>query len=220
MPWTVKTGFKNFISPSLTVLANSQIDKTLERLDPGAKICDVGAGGRKITTDTFTIDGFTREGTDLVCDIHSIPLPDETFDCIFCTGTLEHVKNPQKVLNEICRLLKVDGIVHIEVPFIQGYHPDPDDYWRWTLNGLKLFCTDLELEELDSGVHIGPASATNWVVNSFVDCLFMPEIFRRVLGRLFRILISPIRYLDYFCIKNHNSFSIASAVYFIGKKRL
>ncbi len=219
MPWTVKTGLKSIVSPSLTVLANSQIDKTLERLDSNAKICDVGAGGRKITKNTFTIDGFTSDGTDLVCDIHSIPLPDETFDCIFCTGTLEHVISPQKVLKELFRLLRVGGVIHIEVPFIQGFHPDPDDYWRWTLSGLKLFCTKLKLEELDSGIHIGPASATNWVVNCFIDCLSLPDIVRKVVGRIFRILFSPIRYLDYLCIKNHNSVNIASAVYFVGKKR-
>ena len=130
MGWQInKKGIRGFI-PSLTIQANPQISNTLARLRPGARICDVGAGGRKITNDTFTIDGFVKEGTDLVCDIHQIPLPDESFDCIFCTGTLEHVEDPHKVLSEIYRLVKKQGIVHIEVPFIQGFHADPTDYWR------------------------------------------------------------------------------------------
>jgi hypothetical protein len=36
-----------------------------------------------------------------------------------------------------------------------GYHADPTDYWRFTLDGLRLLCR--YFEELDSGIHIGPS---------------------------------------------------------------
>ena len=218
MGWQInKKGIRGFI-PSLTIQANPQISNTLARLRPGARICDVGAGGRKITNDTFTIDGFVKEGTDLVCDIHQIPLPDESFDCIFCTGTLEHVEDPHKVVSEIRRLLKSKGIVHIEVPFIQGFHADPSDYWRWTLDGLKLFCKKGGFDEMHSGVHIGPASAVTWVINQFIVTLFNKGVIHKISDAVSRILLSPIRYLDYILIKKPRSEHIASAVYFVGRK--
>ena len=92
MGWvSLRKGLHRFL-PSTTIQPRIVVEETLRRLDGNARICDVGAGGRKITPDTFTIDGFVAENTDLVCDVHHIELPDASFDCVFCTGTLEHVK--------------------------------------------------------------------------------------------------------------------------------
>ena len=52
----------------------------------------------------------------LICaDAHSLPFPNESFDVVICTSVLEHVKNPQKVLREIKRVLTKDGIAIIEM---------------------------------------------------------------------------------------------------------
>ena len=36
------------------------------------------------------------------------------------------------------RVLKPGGYIYSEVPFLQGFHADPDDYQRYTLQGLKI----------------------------------------------------------------------------------
>lgn len=216
MAWiSLRKGIHRML-PSLTIQPVYRVGETLKMLPGGARICDIGAGGRKITPDTYTIDGHVSENTSLVCDIHSIPLPDESFDCIFCTGTLEHVREPDRALREIHRLLKKNGIAHIEVPFIQGYHADPDDYWRWTLQGLKLLCSKAGFSEVSAGTHIGPASALNWILNENIICLLGDGKFGNAVAAFFRFM--PVKYLDYLLLKRGTSPRVASGLYFVGRK--
>jgi len=216
MAWiNLRKGFHKIL-PGLTIQHRNKVDDTLKMLSGGARICDIGAGGRRITPTTYTIDGFVTQNTDLICDIHDIPLPDESFDCIFCTGTLEHVEDPHKAISEIYRLLKESGIVHVEVPFIQGFHADPHDYWRWTLEGLRLFCSKAGFSEIESGTHIGPTSSVNWILNEYIFCLFGNSLFGNVMASMMRFI--PFKYIDYLLIKRPSAARIASGIYFVGRK--
>jgi len=216
MGWiSLKKGMHRFL-PGLTVQPVDRVALTLRMLTAGAKVCDIGAGGRRITPAVFTIDGHVSENVDLVCDIHSVPLPDESFDCVFCTGTLEHVKDPARALSEIYRLLKKGGLAHIEVPFIQAYHADPDDYWRWTHQGLKLFCSNSGFTEVASGSHIGPSSALNWVMNEYIVCLLGNGIAGSAAASIARLM--PLKYLDYLLTGKSSAVRIASGFYFVGRK--
>lgn len=218
MGWiTVRRGLYRLL-PGLTSQPRVRVSDTVARLPAGARLCDIGAGGRKITPDTFTIDGFVTDTTNLVCDIHEIPLPDSSFDAIFCTGTLEHVRNPHRVMAEIRRLLADGGLVHIEVPFLQGYHADPTDYWRWTLEGLRLFCTDAGFEEVEAGCHMGPTSTLNWIVNEYLVCLFGNGVVGNVAALCARVAGAPFLALDRLLVNRAQSLRIASGIYFVGRK--
>jgi len=163
-----------------------------------------------------TFDAMPGPEVDIVGDIHAMPIDDASFDCVFCTGTLEHVSDPWQAVREIYRVLKPSGMVHIDVPFIQGYHADPTDYWRFTLDGLRLLCRSFE--ELDAGVHIGPTCGLVWVAREWADSLTG----NRYLSNLFLItaalLTAPLKYLDYLAIRSPRSHRVASAVYFRGRK--
>ena len=202
--------------PSPTVVPRPQIQRTLELLPAHARILDVGAGGRRITPTIVAFDAVPAPGVDIVGDIHNMPIPSDSFDCVFCTGTLEHVADPWQSVREIHRVLKPGGLVHIDVPFIQGYHADPTDYWRFTLDGLKLLCQSFE--EIDSGVHIGPTCALVWVAREWADS----SCKNRYLGNLFlafvALLTAPLKYLDYLLINKPKSHRVASAFFFRGRK--
>lgn len=45
-----------------------------------------------------------------------IPLPDASVDLIVCHTVLEHVRDPQRVIAEMFRVLRPGGIVHLELP--------------------------------------------------------------------------------------------------------
>ena len=202
--------------PSPTLVPRPQILMTLSMLSPDARILDVGAGGRRITPHIVTFDAVAGPEIDLVGDIHQLPILDDSFDCVFCTGTLEHVPDPWKAVREINRVLKPSGLVHIDVPFIQGYHADPTDYWRFTLDGLRLLCGCFA--ELDAGVHIGPTCGLVWIAREWADGLTA----NRYLSNLFLIIVAlftaPLKYFDYLLIRSPRSHRIASAVYFRGRK--
>lgn len=204
--------------PQPTVVPKPQIPRTLQLLPKSPRILDVGAGGRRITPGIVTFDAMPGPDVDVVGDIHHMPIGSEAFDCVFCTGTLEHVRDPWQAIREIHRVLKPGGIVHIDVPFIQGYHADPTDYWRFTLDGLKLLCESFE--ELDSGVHIGPSCALVWVAREWADSSCANRYLSNVLLALVAFLVAPLKYLDYVLIKKPKSHRVASAVYFRGQKPL
>lgn len=202
--------------PGPTVSPRREVSRTLDSLPPGARVLDVGAGGRRIVPGVVTVDAVAAGEVDIVGSIHKLPLADDSFDCIFCTGTLEHVQDPWQAVRELHRVLKPGGIVHIDVPFIQGYHADPTDYWRFTIDGLKLLCRGFE--EIASGVHIGPTCGLVWVIREWADSCTN----NRYLSNLFLIPVAlvtaPLRYLDFLMIRSPRSHRVASALFFRGRK--
>ena len=198
------------------IVANQRIDATLARLGENALICDVGAGGRRVTPDTITVDAFWSKDTDIVSDAARLGVADGVFDCVICTGTLEHLPDPWAASREIARITKPGGLVHIDAPFMQGYHADPHDYWRFTQDGLrKLF---MDFEEVECGVHIGPASGLSWVFVAFCQALARGKLTRKMMFRLGRLLAFPWKYLDTIIVKSPYSYLAAGGVYFVGRK--
>lgn len=200
------------------VVTNARISQTLKDLPEGAIICDVGAGGRRIHPQVIAIDAFWSNGTDLVSDASELAVVDEAADCVVCTGTLEHLPDPWKSAREIERITKPGGLVYVDAPFMQGYHADPKDYWRFTCDGLReLFAG---FEEVESGVHIGPASGLCWVFVAFCQGLAKTESVRRWMFRLGRVLAFPWKYLDLLIVRGPYSYLGAGGVYFVGRKRM
>jgi SAM-dependent methyltransferase len=53
---------------------------------------------------------------DLKFDLHDIPLPDNTYDVIFCHHVLEHVTDDIRCMSELCRVLKPGGMAIMQIP--------------------------------------------------------------------------------------------------------
>ncbi len=99
-------------------------------------------------------------GTYPKIDMHALPWPDETFDIVVHSDTLEHVANPVHALVECRRVLKPGGALCLTVPVIVGrmtrgraglpksYHGSPqeggDDYMVHTEFGADAWCFLME----------------------------------------------------------------------------
>ena len=81
------------------------------------KVLDVGPGVRKYP-GSIGIDRLKLSTVDIVHNIEEIPWPieDNTFDLVFCSHVLEHVRNLEGVMKEIYRILKPSGVVDITCP--------------------------------------------------------------------------------------------------------
>jgi SAM-dependent methyltransferase len=55
---------------------------------------------------------------------------------VLSTQVLEHVTDPDVYLSECFRVLRPGGRMLLSTHGLMVYHPDPDDYWRWTCAGL------------------------------------------------------------------------------------
>ncbi|MBN1597143.1 MAG: class I SAM-dependent methyltransferase [Bacteroidales bacterium] len=117
-------------------------------LDEKSSILDVGAGTKpyyslysKYFRNCYSTDVETSphsiDSIDFFCSAHDIPVNDNSADLVLCTEVLEHVKNPQDVLNEFRRILKTGGKLFLTTPFVQYIHELPNDFFRYTPFALK-----------------------------------------------------------------------------------
>lgn len=171
--------------------------ETLTSIPAGARICDLGAGGRRVRPDVIAVDVAAGPGVDVVADIHHVPLPDASFDLVICTGTLNLCRSPEQVLAEIHRLLVPGGLLHLEVGMFQPYNPEPEDYWRWTRAGLRLLHQRAGFEEVRSGAHIGPMSALASSAIYVTSSLFAgPSLPMKAARGAAHAVFGPVKYLD------------------------
>lgn len=78
-------------------------------------------------------------GVDVVCDLttNNNPLPKNYYDLVICCSVLEHVKKPWLMAEEITKLIVPGGKLFISVPWVWRYHAYPDDYFRFSFQGIE-----------------------------------------------------------------------------------
>ncbi|MEM6449690.1 MAG: methyltransferase domain-containing protein [Cyanobacteria bacterium P01_D01_bin.105] len=69
------------------------------------------------------------------------------FQTVLCWALLEHVKNPFVVASNIERFLAPGGKLFFVGPWVWGYHPYPEDYWRISFSGLTQLVPHVEWHE-------------------------------------------------------------------------
>lgn len=127
-------------------IRNEWLGGVLKKIPAGLTILDAGAGELKnkpicshlnyISQDFSQYEGsgdgrglqtgrWDTSSIDIVSDIVSIPLGDETIDVVLCSEVLEHVHNPIKAIEELDRLTRVGGKLIITAPFRSMTHFSP-----------------------------------------------------------------------------------------------
>jgi len=89
---------------------------------------------------------------DIVADLNQpLPIHDE-YDTVILSDVLEHIAEPQGLMNEIGRLLKSGGFLLLNVPFYYPLHEEPFDFHRYTRHALVRMCdlAGLEVVEVHS----------------------------------------------------------------------
>lgn len=73
----------------------------------------------------------------------NLSYPPESFDLVVSDQVLEHVEgNPQQAVDESFRVTRPGGLVVCTSCLINSVHKHPGDYWRFTLDGLRLLHKD------------------------------------------------------------------------------
>ncbi len=162
--------------------------------------------------DLLAFDIFPTRFTQFVADAHRVPLPDGAVDGVVVQAVLEHVLDPWRVAAEIHRVLRPDGLVYADTPFLQPVHEGPYDFTRFTESGHRWLFRDFAL--LESGVVAGPgaqfASSLAQVARSVVPL--------RGVGPLVRFAATPLGQLVDRIAAPRAAVDGASAVYFYGRR--
>jgi hypothetical protein len=77
---------------------------------------------------------------------------------------MEHVSDPDLVVGEIERVLRASGLLIVSVPFIYQLHGAPEDYRRFSGQGVRqLFENSCDILEVRQQGGIGSALGTLWL---------------------------------------------------------
>jgi SAM-dependent methyltransferase len=61
----------------------------------------------------------------------------DRFDLVYCFDTLEHASNPFRFCEHLIYITKPDGYIYVATVFEWPYHPSPQDYFRFSPEGLR-----------------------------------------------------------------------------------
>ena len=92
------------------------------------------------------VDMQESDCTDIVADLTEFMLSKEDFGSCVCAETLEHVTYPARMLHAIWWALRPGAWIVITTPFAFPVHDFPNDYWRFTPEGMKLLLRDAMFE--------------------------------------------------------------------------
>jgi len=86
------------------------------------------------------LDIHAAANVDVVGDVHSLStlLGHASVDAVFSRSVLEHLLYPWIVAREINRVLTTGGLVFHSTPQAWPMHETPNDFWRFSDEGLKL----------------------------------------------------------------------------------
>ncbi|MDQ2732341.1 MAG: class I SAM-dependent methyltransferase [Armatimonadota bacterium] len=161
--------------------------------------------------DVISFDIYASSSIQFIADAHQIPLADGSVDAVWIQAVLEHVLNPWAVVSEIHRVLKKDGIVYAETPFMQQVHEGAYDFTRFTESGYRWMFR--RFSRIDSGAVAGPGTQLLWTIEHISRSLSRSI----TVGKLMKILFFWTAYLDQLCPAD---FSIdgSSGNFFLGRK--
>ncbi len=171
----------------LHLIREYEYKEIVGRLSPGIRILEIGGGtgyqAKRMTEDGFVVDSIDIPGTNYAgqlefpvqsYDGRNIPFPNGSFDIVFSSNVLEHVRDLPYLQAEIKRVLKSSGYC---------IHLMPTGAWRlWTI-----FTHYLEFVQILSGLtpRLIPRGFSR---HSLVDAL---NVLRLIASTSKRYLIVP-----------------------------
>jgi SAM-dependent methyltransferase len=135
----------------------------------------------------------TKEDIDLYFNGRNLPLPDYSFDAVFCSEVLEHVPDLQGSIFEIKRVLKPNGLLLLTVPFFWMEHEKPHDYRRFTIDGIvkTLETNNFEIIHAEKVSHFTEALFQMWSMYIYSFFANQNKYLRMIFSLLF---ISPVTF--------------------------
>jgi len=230
---TLRSSAKHFVRrliPDLTVNVSAaknfaRIAKLLEEARPDPLVLVIGGGtlgagaGNLQSHEQFELletDVVVEERTKLACDAHHLPFADSSFDCVVMQAVMEYLQDPFQCVCEIHRVLKPDGIVYSEAPFLLPVHGRDHDFMRFTQVGHRRLYH--HFSQISSGACGGPASALAGSLQYFaLSCVPAPRM-RNAVKVIVRFALFWLKYLYYILANTKAGMDAAAGTFFLGRR--
>jgi SAM-dependent methyltransferase len=137
---------------------------------------------------------FHKTEADIAADLNEpLPIGSGVADTVVSISVMEHLCEPQTMLNEAYRILKPGGQLVLQVPWQWWIHEAPYDYFRYTPYGLQYMLKKAGFVEVQVEAQSG--FFTMWLVKfNYFTLRFIRG--SRLLRWTIKALLLPIWYLD------------------------
>ena len=164
----------------------------------------------------FPTDVYMSDLTLAVCDGHALPFQDECFDGAIVQAVLEHVPDPDRVVREIWRVLRLGGIVYSETPFLSPVHEGRYDFTRFTRRGhRRLF---RRFDEISSGATHGPGTMLAVSYRYFLRSFTRSRLSAGLILVFASLSAFWLKYCDRFLLTRTHADDAAAGFAFLGRK--
>jgi SAM-dependent methyltransferase len=157
------------------------------------KVLNIGSGGdienfikKNKNLKLISMDISKKRKPDVIYDISKNDVQDKIKfkpDVVTIFEVLEHVKNPDKAVQNIYKILKKNDICLCSVPFNFHIHDEPNDFYRFTHYGLKYLFRNYK--------DVVIKRRNGWLESIFVNFIrlfYEKNYFSKLLGLGFAIL--------------------------------
>lgn len=103
---------------------------------------------RLLFEDVVGVDQEAGAGVDMVMNLEAPGEELGLFTHVECLSVLEHARRPWLIAQTIERCLVSGGTLYVLVPFAWRVHAYPSDYWRFTIEGVRLLFQQIEWQHL------------------------------------------------------------------------
>ncbi len=217
--------------PSQRLWTHSSIKlvaQILKENDPAGQdsyVMNMGSGGENVYRKLFQpYDesiirvGLPHDGKiDVFGDAMGLPLAADSIDVLLSSSVFEHIKNPEKAAAEIFRVLKPGGKVYAEIPFMRGFHMEPIDYQRYTIEGIEQLFERHGLRLVKKGICSGTFNTWALFMVDFLVAI-APKGTKFPVRFLVSWLTHPFKYLDRLFEHSKWNYKLACNFYYYGEK--
>ena len=141
-------------------MIDDSVARFAQSLGTGTRVLDAGAGEgqyahyfaehRYCGVDLAVGDsGWDYSRLDTCADLVDLPFRDGSFGAAIHMVTIEHVREPKRVLTEIARTLVPGGRLLVAAPHEWEVHQAPHDYYRFTRYGLEYLLREAGFDEIE-----------------------------------------------------------------------
>jgi SAM-dependent methyltransferase len=141
-------GFFLKVLDPFEVRVNLELAAFVAGLPPHLRVLDAGAGECRyaplfqrhhyVALDSAVGDAaWDYSKLNLLGDLELLPLASASFDAAISIVTLEHAREPGRVMKETARVLRPGGKLFLVVPNQWEVHQAPHDFFRFTRYGLE-----------------------------------------------------------------------------------
>lgn len=176
------------------------VAKALDAIQPGGFGLNFGAGATRLHPCLLNLDLMPGSNVDIVSNGNlQTPFADSSLEVVLTQEVVEHLARPASAISEFHRVLKPDGTLLLQVPFIIGYHPGPTDYWRFTIEAFDELLPSSQWEIVERSISVGHGSGFYRILVEFLAVhfsVFGGKLYRLAKG-FFAVIFAPLALLDY-----------------------